>query len=342
MPEPTLRDVAELAGVSPRTVSNVVNGYVHVSAATRAKVEEAIAALDYRPNLLARSLASGRSGQIAVVIPYLDTPYFSELLQAIIPRARDRGFNVLIDQTDGDPAHEAELIRRRTRGFAYDGMIFSPLGLAQADLGQRDPDLPLVVLGERSSDGTFDHVGIDDVGASRDAVAHLIGLGHRRIAAIGDQPYRTGEAAQRRTAGYRQAHEDAGLLVDESLVIVTPRFNRVDGATAMAALLERDEPPTAVFAYSDLVALGAIRTILQHGLRVPEDVAVIGYDDIDDGRYSTPTVSTIAPDKAGIAAAAVDRLLERIESHNDLPGKEIVCPYTLIPRESTVGAASSE
>lgn len=339
MPEPTLRDVADLAGVSPRTVSNVVNGYVHVSAATRAKVEKAIEELDYRPNILARNLANGRSGQIAVVIPYLDTPYFSELLQAIISRVRDRGFNVLIDQTDGDPGHEAELIRRRTRGFAYDGMIFSPLGLAQSDLGQRDPDLPLVILGERSSDGTFDHVGIDDVAASREAVGHLISLGHRRIAAIGDQPYRTGEAAQRRTAGYRQAHAEAGLEVDDSLVIVTPRFNRADGATAMADLLDRTDPPTAVFAYSDLVALGAIRTIQQRGLRVPDDVAVIGYDDIEDGRYSTPTVSTIAPDKAGIAAAAVDRLLERIELRNDLPGKEIVCPYTLVARESTMGEA---
>jgi LacI family repressor for deo operon, udp, cdd, tsx, nupC, and nupG len=341
VPEPTLRDVAELAGVSPRTVSNVVNGYVHVSAATRAKVEEAIEKLDYRPNILARNLANGRSGQIAVVIPYLDTPYFAELLQAIIPRARDRGFNVLIDQTDGDPVHEAELIRRRARGFAYDGMIFSPLGLAQADLTQRDRDLPLVVLGERSSDGSFDHVGIDDVAASCEAVGHLISLGHRRIAAIGDQPYRTGEAAQRRTAGYRRAHRDAGLEVDDSLVIVTPRFNRVDGAVAMAELLDRKDPPTAVFAYSDLVALGAIRTIMERGLRVPEDVAVIGYDDIEDGRYSTPTVSTIAPDKVGIAAAAVDRLLERIDRRNDLPGKEIMCPYTLIPRESTVGPAKS-
>jgi DNA-binding LacI/PurR family transcriptional regulator len=342
LPEPTLKDVAALAGVSPRTVSNVVNGYVHVAAATRAKVEAAIQELDYRPNILARNLASGRSGQIAVVIPYLDTPYFSELLQAIIPRARQRGFNVLIDQTDGDPAHEAELIRRRPRGFAYDGMIFSPLGLAQADLSQRDPDLPLVVLGERSSDGEFDHVGIDDVAAARDAVDHLISLGHRRIAAIGDQPYRTGEAAQRRTAGYRQAHDHAGLPVDDSLVIVTPRFNRVDGAEAMGHLLDREDPPTAVFAYSDLVALGAIRTILQRGLRVPEDVAVIGYDDIEDGRYSSPTVSTIAPDKAGIAAAAVDRLLERIDSGNDLPGKEIVCPYRLVPRESTVGPVTPD
>ena len=108
----------------------------------------------------------------------------------------------------------------------------------------------------------------------------------------------------------------------------------------MPDLLDRPDPPTAVFAYSDLVALGAIRAATERGLRVPEDLAVIGYDDIEDGRYSTPTISTIAPDKAGIAAAAVDRLLERIELRNDLPGKEIVCPYALIPRESTVGSAA--
>jgi DNA-binding LacI/PurR family transcriptional regulator len=217
-------------------------------------------------------------------------------------------------------------------------MIFSPLGLSQAELAVRDPDLPLIVLGERESDGHFDHVGIDDVAASRDAVAHLIGLGHRRIAAIGDQPYRTGEAAQRRTRGYRLAHEEAGLPVDDSLIIPTPRFNRSDGATAMAALLERDDPPTAVFAYSDLVALGAVRAVLQRGLRVPDDVAVIGYDDIEDGRYSTPTISTIAPDKASIAAEAVDRLLTRIEARSPLAGEDVHAGYTLIPRESTLGA----
>lgn len=339
MPDATLRDVALLAGVSARTVSNVVNGYAHVSPGMRAKVEEAIRQLDYRPNILARNLANGRSGQIAVVVPYLDTPYFAELLQAIIPRARERGFNVLIDQTDGDPVHEAELVRRRARGFAYDGMIFSPLGLSQSDLAVRDPELPLVVLGERESDGHFDHVGIDDVAASCEAVTHLIDLGHSRIAAIGDQPYRTGEAAQRRTRGYRLAHEQAGLEVDESLVIRTTRFNRKDGAEAMARLLDRDDAPTAVFAYSDLVALGAVRTILERGLRVPDDVAVIGYDDIEDGRYSTPTISTIAPDKASIAAAAVERLMARIDSKAAPPGEDVRASYSLIARESTLGAA---
>jgi LacI family repressor for deo operon, udp, cdd, tsx, nupC, and nupG len=333
----TLRDVAKLAGVSPRTVSNVVNGYAQVTPATREKVERAIAELGYRPNVLARNLANGRSGQIAVVVPYLDTPYFAELLQAIIPAAGKGGYNVLIDQTDGDRQHEGELIRRGSRGFLFDGMIISPLGLSQQDLSVRDLSLPLVVLGERVSDGTFDHVGIDDVAASRDAVSHLISLGRKRIAAIGDQPYATGEAAQLRTRGFRKAHAAAGLPVDESLIIRTARFNRVDGATAMAALLDRHDPPDAVFCYSDLVASGAIHTILERGLRVPEDIAIIGYDDIEDGRYSHPTISTISPDKTAIAQLAVERLIMRISSGQPVTGVELLAEHRLVPRQSTLG-----
>lgn len=339
MRDATLRDVARLAGVSARTVSNVVNGYAPVTARTREKVERALLELNYRPNVLARNLARGRSGQIAVVVPYLDTPYFAELLQAIIPLARERGYNVLIDQTDGDPVHERELIGRGARAFLFDGMIFSPLGLAQEDLVAIDPDLPLVILGERVSNGVFDHVGIDDVEASRAATAHLIGLGRRRIAAIGDQPYPTGEAAQLRTRGFRQAHADAGLPVDESLIISTPRFNRVDGSGAMRELLSRASPPDAVFCYSDLVALGALHAALGMGWRVPEDVALIGYDDIEEGRYSNPTISTVSPDKVAIASTAVERLLRRIGSVEPLPGVEVRADHRLIARESTIGRA---
>lgn len=341
MPDATLRDVAELAGVSARTVSNVVNGYAPVTARTREKVQRAIEVLDYRPNVLARNLANGRSGQIAVVVPYLDTPYFAELLQAIIPAARAGGYNVLVDQTDGDRRHEGELIGRGSKGFLFDGMILSPLGLSQGDLAVRDPSLPLVVLGERASDGTFDHVGIDDVAASSDAVTHLMSLGRRRLAAIGDQPYATGEAAQLRTKGFRLAHERAGLPVDESLIMRTARFNRRDGAEAMAALLDREDPPDAVFCYSDLVASGAIHTILDRGLRVPEDIAIIGYDDIEDGRYARPTISTISQDKATIAQLAVERLMLRIGSRHPVPGIELLARHRLVPRESTMGRAAA-
>lgn len=333
----TLRDVAARAGVSSRTVSNVVNGYAPVTEATRARVQQAVDELGYRPNVLARNLATGRSGQIAVVVPYLDTPYFAELLQGVIRAARVRGYNVLIDQTEGDAEHEKLFLTRGSQHLLFDGVIFSPLGLAQSDLSVRDASLPLVVLGERVSDGSFDHIGIDDVTASRQATEHLLDLGRRRIAAIGDQPYRTGEAAQLRTRGFRLAHERAGLPVHEELIISTPRFNRSDGATAMAHLLDLEEPPDAVFCYSDLVALGALHTLASRGLRVPEDVAVVGYDDIEDGRYSNPTVTTISPDKKVIAETAVERLLKRIGSTAPVPGLEIRAPHRLVVRQSTAG-----
>ncbi len=333
----TLRDVAARAGVSSRTVSNVVNGYAPVTEATRARVQQAVDELGYRPNVLARNLATGRSGQIAVVVPYLDTPYFAELLQGVIRAARVRGYNVLIDQTEGDAEHEKLFLTRGSQHLLFDGVIFSPLGLAQSDLSVRDASLPLVVLGERVSDGSFDHIGIDDVTASRQATEHLLDLGRRRVAAIGDQPYRTGEAAQLRTRGFRLAHERAGLPVHEELIISTPRFNRSDGATAMAHLLDLEEPPDAVFCYSDLVALGALHTLASRGLRVPEDVAVVGYDDIEDGRYSNPTVTTISPDKKMIAETAVERLLKRIGSTAPVPGLEIRAPHRLVVRQSTAG-----
>ncbi|MBW6436134.1 LacI family transcriptional regulator [Actinoplanes hulinensis] len=335
--EVTLRDVAELAGVSSRTVSNVVNGYANVTERTRERVQRAVEELGYRPNVLARNLAQGRSGQIAVVVPYLDTPYFSELLQSVIRAARVSGYNVLIDQTDGDPEHERAFIADGSRRLLFDGVIFSPLGLDQQALANRDHRLPLVILGERSSDGSFDHVGIDDVAASRQATEHLIDLGRQRIAAIGDQPYATGEAAQRRTRGFREAHAARGRTPREDLIISTPRFNRPDGARAMEHLLDLAEPPDAVFCYSDLVALGAIRTLLSRGLRVPEDVAVVGYDDIEDGRFSNPTITTISPDKEMIAATAVERLLLRISNPTPPAGLELRAPHKLIIRESTAG-----
>ncbi|WP_245673985.1 MULTISPECIES: LacI family DNA-binding transcriptional regulator [Actinoplanes] len=327
--------MAELAGVSSRTVSNVVNGYAKVTDRTRERVQRAVEELGYRPNVLARNLAQGKSGQIALVVPYLDTPYFSELLQSVLRAARAAGYTVLIDQTDGDPEHERAFIAHGSRRLLFDGVIFSPLGLDQMALADRDPSLPLVILGERSSDGTFDHVGIDDVAASRQATDHLLGLGRRRVAAIGDQPYATGEAAQLRTRGFREAHEARGQAVHEDLVIGTPRFNRPDGAHAMARLLDLEEPPDAVFCYSDLVALGAIHTIVSRGLRVPEDIAVIGYDDIEEGAFSNPTVSTVSPDKEWIAATAVERLLLRITSPTPPPGLELRAPHRLIIRESS-------
>jgi LacI family repressor for deo operon, udp, cdd, tsx, nupC, and nupG len=334
----TLRDVAEKSGVSIRTVSNVVNGYAPVAEATRVRVQATIDALGYRPNLMARSLKQGRSRVIALVVPELDVPYFAELTRLVIAEARAHGYTVIIDQTDGDELQERELVIQNSRSLGFDGVILSPVALSQSDLSSRATTVPIVLLGERISSSGVDHVAIDNVAAAREATTHLISRGRRRIAAIGDQPYNTGETAQLRTLGYRQAHEQAGIAIDETLIVPSNRFHRDNGARAMEGLLAREVRPDALFCYNDLLALGAMRVALTHGLRIPEDLAIVGFDNIEDGQYSTPTLTTIAPDKAEIARQAVSQLIARVESTDTNEPREIRAGYSLLVRESTAGA----
>jgi DNA-binding LacI/PurR family transcriptional regulator len=195
-----------------------------------------------------------------------------------------------------------------------------------------------VLLGERIADSAYDHVAIDNVAAARTVTEHLFGRGRTRVAAIGDQPYETGETAQLRTRGYRQAHTAGRRPVEPSLIVPTRRFHYADGAAAMEQLLKLPEgPPDAVFCYYDLLALGAIRTLLTRGIRVPGDVAVAGFDDIEAGRYNTPSLTTISPDKMTIAQLAVDRLIVRLAGQANHEPAELWAPHELVVRESTTG-----
>ncbi|PTA43081.1 LacI family DNA-binding transcriptional regulator [Micromonospora sp. RP3T] len=327
-----LKDVAERAGVSVKTVSNVVNGYQHVRADTRARVEEAIAELHYRPNLSARNLRKGRTGVIALAVPELDIPYFAELARHVVAAAAEHGWTVLIDQTGGGPEQE----RKAASGIGdhmIDGLILSPLALTADDLAALD-GLPMVLLGERVDHGPADHVMIDNVAAAREITAHLVGLGRRRIAAIGSQRTPEGASARLRLEGYTTALAEAGIEYDDSLVAPAPAWHRADGAAAMRHLLTAEVRPDAVFCFNDTLALGALRALHEAGLRVPEDVAVAGFDDIEDGRFSIPTLSTVAPDKERIARLAVELLAGRLTADRDAPPRELVAPHRLALRES--------
>ncbi|MFF5175304.1 LacI family DNA-binding transcriptional regulator [Micromonospora sp. NPDC000089] len=328
-----LKDVAERAGVSVKTVSNVVNGYVHVRPDTRARVEEAIVELNYRPNLSARNLRKGRTGVIALAVPELDIPYFAELARHVVDAAAAHGWTVLIDQTGGGPEQE-RVAAAGIGDHMIDGLIFSPLALTADDLAGLD-GMPMVLLGERVDHGPADHVAIDNVTAAREMTAHLIGLGRRRVAAIGSQRTPEGASARLRLAGYAAALADAGLAYDETLVAPAPAWHRADGAAAMRHLLTSGVRPDAVFCFNDTLALGALRALHEAGLRVPDDVAVAGFDDIEDGRFSVPTLTTIAPDKERIAHLAVDLLAARLSADPAPPPQELQAPYRLTPREST-------
>ena len=334
-----MKEVASRAGVSVKTVSNVVNGYLHVAPSTRERVQRAIDEMGYRPNLSARSLRSGRTGIIAVAVPRLDEPYFAELAAAVIAVADARGCTVLVDQTDGLLERE-QLAVSGIRPDLIDGLILSPLALGPDDLQPATGSSPpLVLLGERISATSHDHVAIDNVAAARLATEHLLSLGRTRVAAVGTMDAVAAQTARLRRTGYRQALAAAGLAVLPGHEQEVGGFTRIAGAEAADRLLDLPERPDAVFCFSDLLALGVLHALHRRGVRVPEEVAVIGIDDITESRFSTPTLSTVAQDVDEIARLAVDALLHRLAEGADEPPREVAASYELRVRDSTVRGA---
>lgn len=330
----SLKDVALLAGVSVKTVSNVVNNYPHVTPGMRERVQRAIDELGYRPNLTARHLRKGRTGIIALAVPELGNPYFAELAGAVIDAAARHDYTVLLDHTAGQREKEV-LVSQGFRAHVIDGLILSPIELEAADLLGRSDDAPLVLLGEREYDAPYDQIAIDNVAAARTAVRHLTGLGHRRIAFLGARRESARQPAHLRLRGWREELAEAGLPCDESLVAATDGYGRWDGAAAMNALLDRGTRPDAVFAYNDLMALGAMRALVERGLRVPHDVSVVGFDDVEEGRFSTIALTTVSPDKQAIARLAVERVVARLTGTPQVRPERITPGYTLVAREST-------
>lgn len=330
----SLKDVARLAGVSVKTVSNVVNNYPHVTPGMRERVQRAIDELGYRPNLTARHLRKGRTGIIALAVPELGNPYFAELAGAVIDAAARHDYTVLLDHTAGQREKEV-LVSQGFRAHVIDGLILSPIELEAADLLGRIDDAPLVLLGEREYDAPYDQIAIDNVAAARTAVRHLTGLGHRRIAFLGARRESARQPAHLRLRGWREELAAAGLPGDDSLVAATDGYGRWDGAAAMNALLDRGTRPDAVFAYNDLMALGAMRALVERGLRVPQDVSVVGFDDVEEGRFSTIALTTVSPDKQAIARLAVERVVARLTGTPQITPERITPGYTLVTREST-------
>jgi DNA-binding LacI/PurR family transcriptional regulator len=342
-----MRDVAVRAGVSPRTVSNVVNRAPYVAADTRARVEQAMRELDFRPNAAARSLRRGRSGLVALIVPEIDSPYFSALAAELSEAVEQHGWTLLVEQTHGDPQRERRLLDG-VRAQLVDGVFFSPWGLGVEDLRERRNRAPLVLLGEQGDATVADHVVVDNVAAAQEATGHLLAQGRRRVAAVGARSPVGGETVRLRLEGWANAYARAGLRPDPAMEVPVESLRRAAGAQAARRVLASGIGADALFCFTDELALGAMRALLESGVRVPEDVALVGFDDIEDGRYSSPALTTVAPDKQALARAAArclaDRLLQgdgggsRAEAGSERqqpPPRTVVVPHRLVVRESS-------
>ena len=329
----TVKDVAARARVSPKTVSNVINGVVFVRPETRERVERALAELDYVPNLGARGLRNGRYGLIALALPDLSTAYSAELAHHFVEEGHARGWSVQIEETAAEPARERDLLSR-ARSHLVDGLVLNPVSLEDSAVPViAGPLPPTVLIGEVVQDRA-DHVGVDSVQAARDMTEHLLATGRRRIAIVGPPGLIETAAARQRTEGYRSALEAAGAAHDPALEIPTAAWTTAEAVAATRAFLATHEVPDAFFCFTDSMAFGVLSVLWERGLRVPDDVAVAGFDDLDGARYAVPPLTSVAFDLRSYTTTALDLLSDRIDDPRR-PARQIVFPHSLVVRAST-------
>jgi LacI family transcriptional regulator, repressor for deo operon, udp, cdd, tsx, nupC, and nupG len=320
----SLADVARLAGVSPATASRALGGHPHVAAATRERVRRVADELSYVVSPDASRLAGGRTGRVAALVPHLDRWYFGAALDGLAKALRGAGLDLLVHLVGGaaDRAEQLRLVPGRRSVDAVVALAFT------VDDRDRTGGI-LVTVGGPPNGGHF--VTVDDRAAGRQAVDHLFHLGHKRIAMIeARDPDQYGAVPLGRRLAYEQAHAEAGLPLDPDLV-VTVDWGGEEGADAMARLLGLRHPPTAVYAHSDEVALGAVRTLRRAGLRVPADVSVVG---IDDHPLAALTDLTTVRQPVHEQGALAGHMVATALSGGD-PGPGIVLPTRLVVRGST-------
>lgn len=331
---PGLREVAQLAGVSLKTASNVLGGYAKVTPEKAELVRKAAKELGYRPNLGARSLRGGKTGLIGLAVPNLRINYFAEMAHSIINAASEFNWTVLIDQTDGVVSREKEVVAG-IRPHLIDGLIYSPLQLSGQDIVKVAENLPIVLLGENSQQNRFDYVGIDNVQAAKDATNHLLNvLNRKRIAVIGREadPHRATGIV--RVQGYKEALKENKVKIDNNLIVTVADFTHQDGFLAANALIKKGVQFDAIFCFNDLLAVGAMKALSLAGIKVPEDVAVIGFDDTDEGNFHTPSITSVSPDKETLARIAVTLLNDRINDFYEGPARNVVIDHSITFRQS--------
>lgn len=328
----TIKDVASLAGVSPMTVSRVINESERVSPETQRRVEKAIAELGYIPSRLARGLSGRRTGTLAVIVPDVANPFFTMVVRAAEEVARRSAYRVILCDTRADLAVERDVIEELI-AHRVEGIAIAPVS------DQSKPHLarlsrfgvPFVLIDRTVAGVDCDAVLGDSVGGAQRLVEHLIGLGHRRIGMIVEKDEVS--TARERRQGYESALKAAGLSLDSGLVAETTP-DPDGGFEGMGRLLAAEERPTAVFAVNNLVALGAIEAVRNAGLQVPDDVALVCFDDIEFASRLYPFLTALEQPAETFGTLGAQLLLERIQGRGRTRDHVVVLPGQLTIRRS--------
>lgn len=328
--QPTLRDVAKFAGVSKATAARVVNGATDmVREETRQRVMSAVRQLGYERHAIAGSLRSERTYMIALSIPDITNPFWPEVARGVQDSVEQAGYTVVLMNNDWDSAREQKHLRKMQQK-QFDGLIINPTGILHADLLKLH--IPVVLLASGEAYPDFDTVSSDSVQAGYLAMQHLLDLGHSRIGLIAGPLRRQKSHTHRDT--YIKVCQAHGLPIDPTMMIQTT-FTQEGGYTAMQQLMQLSQPPTAVFAVNDIIALGAMQATQTAGWIIPEQMSIIGMDDIFAAVTTYPPLTTVAKPKYEIGTTAAQYLLARIQETGPDEPYHTLLDCKLIQRYST-------
>lgn len=328
----TLHEVARRAGVSAMTVSRVVNGRGSVDSETRQRVEEAIQALDYVPNRIARGLISQKTQTIGIIVPDIVNPFFAPVVRGAESAARKAGYRVLLCNSEGDLRLEREYIEDLV-AHRVEGLLLAPASdrSRSSILSLLRGGFPLVLIDRALPDADCDLIVSDNVQGARRLIEHLIAIGHREIAQVSDaEDTSTG---RERLRGYREALEAAGIPFQPELVIRTT-VDRIGGYRAAQEILARDPLPTAIFAVNNMTAVGTMEALRERNLSVPKDMGLVCFDDVEHLAVLSPILTVIDQPAETFGSLGVQLLLERMTGKANSRPRRIILQTDLIVRQS--------
>lgn len=330
----TLKSIADRLKVSVTTVSRVLNGKsdrYRISKETQELILSAAKELSYSPNQLARGLRLKRTHTIGYIIPDISNPFFSSIAKSVEKSARKSGYSILLCDSEEDTKME-EILLQLMIDRKVDGLIISPVGLEVDHLKRiAQKNIPIVLLDRYFPELKLPFVTSDNYKGALDAINMLIDNGHKRIACI--QGLVNTSPNNDRVKGYIDAHKLHNIIVDKNL-IVGDSFGEENGYIETKLLLKQENPPTAIFAISNLISLGAIKAISEEGLKIPEDISMISFDDQPYSRFLSTPMTTVAQQNTQIGQIAFKLLIDQIEANRQLEPKGIFLPTKLISRDS--------